>query len=98
MVTASVLVGDDGVNAVPLTLAGAPTVRTKLELEVKTPSVTLSVIVEVPFWPLDGVTVTVRAVPLPPITMFAFGTSVVFDDAPVTDKIAVFSSPSPTVN
>jgi len=48
-VTASVLVGDEGDCTTPLTLAGWPTLRTKLVFVVKTPSVTASVIVAVPF-------------------------------------------------
>src|SRR5207253_2322292 len=43
-------------------------------------------------------TVTVRLAPLPPNTMFAFGTSVVFDELPVTVRLAAGVSASSTVN
>ena len=52
------------------------------------PSVTVTVIVAVPDWFATGVTVTVRFAPLPPNTMFAFGTSAVFDELPVTTRFA----------
>ena len=48
------------------------------------PSLTVSVMVAVPLWFAAGVTVTVRAAPLPPRTMFASGTSVWFDEVAVT--------------
>jgi hypothetical protein len=56
------------------------TVRTKLSLEVRTPSLTVTVSVAVPEALAVGVTVSVRLAPLPPKTMFAFGTSAVFED------------------
>ena len=74
-----------------------PTLSVKLEFVVKMPSVTLRVIVELPFCPAAGVTVAVRLVPVPPMTTFAVGTSVVFDEAALTERMAVFSSASPMV-
>ena len=46
----------------------------------------------------DGVTVTVRAAPLPPKVMFVFGTSVVSDELPDTVKLPTGVSVSPIVN
>ena len=40
------------------------------------PSLTVTVMLAVPFWLAAGVTVTVRLAPLPPNTMFPLGTSV----------------------
>jgi hypothetical protein len=45
-----------------------------------------------------GVIVTVRLAPDPPNTMFAFGTSVVLLELPLTVKLATAVSISPTVN
>ena len=47
-----------------------------------------------------GVTFTVRLAPVPETTMLAFGTSVVFDDAPDTrsEETAPSMSPTTTVN
>ena len=42
-------------------------------------------------------TVTVRLAPLPPKTMFAFGTSVVLDEVPVRVKLPAAVSTSPMV-
>ena len=47
------------------------------------PLLTVTVIVAVPPWFAAGVTVTVRLEPLPPKTMFALGTRLVFDEEPV---------------
>src|SRR5689334_9139013 len=63
------------------------------------PSPTVNVIVTgPPFWLAAGVTVTVRFAPLPPITTFALGMTVVFDDEPVTVRLPAAVSTSPTVN
>ena len=51
------------------------TVNTNVSVELAVPSLTVSVIVALPFWLLAGVTVTVRLAPLPPSTMFASGTN-----------------------
>ena len=50
-----------------------------------------------PEWFAAGVTVTVRLAPVPPNTMFAFGTRAVFDELPVTIRLAAAVSTSPTV-
>src|SRR5439155_1510426 len=62
-------------------------VRVILVLALRDPSLTVSVIVAVPTWPLAGVTVTVRFPPLPPNTMFALGTSVGLEELADTVKI-----------
>jgi hypothetical protein len=61
------------------------TVRTK-DVDVVFPSVsrTVTVIVVVPVWFVAGVIVIIRLVPLPEITIFASGTSGVFDEFPET--------------
>src|SRR5437867_6410239 len=66
---------------------GALTVRVKLVLALRVPSLTVSVIVAVPTWPLAGVTVTVRFPPLPPNTMFALGTSVGLEELADTVRL-----------
>ena len=48
-VMASVFVGDAGVIVALPTVVGVPTLITKLELVMKMPSVTLSVMVDAPF-------------------------------------------------
>src|SRR6267378_27426 len=80
--------------------AGVPpllTVRIKLLLVVDDPSLTVSVIVAVPNWLAAGVSVTVRFAPVPPKTMFAFGTSVRSDEPPPTVRFVAGVSASPTV-
>ena len=61
------------------------------------PSLTVSVIAAVPVCPDAGVSVTVRFAPLPPKAMFAFGTSVGFDEPPLSVKLPAGVSTSPTV-
>src|SRR5215831_7487083 len=73
------------------------TLRRKVVLVVSVPSLTVTVIVADPFWPAAGVSVTVRLAPLPPNTTLAFGTSVVFDEVPLTVRFATGVSTSPTV-
>ncbi len=59
------------------------TVNTKLVEAVSVPSLTVTVMVEVPLRPGAGVRTTFRLEPLPPPkVIFAFGTSVVFDEVP----------------
>jgi hypothetical protein len=72
------------------------TVSKKVSLALSDPSLTVTVIVAVPLWPLAGVTVTVRLDPLPPKTMFAFGTKVVLLLLPLTlnEPAAVWVSPT----
>ena len=58
------------------------TVKTKFVEALSVPSLTVIVMVEVPFWPGAGVRTTVRLEPFPPNVIFAFGTNVVFDELP----------------
>jgi len=73
------------------------TVREKLLAEVREPSLTVSVMVLVPFWSAAGVSVTVRLAPLPPTTIPLLGISAVLDELPVTVKLAAAVSLSLTV-
>ena len=75
----------------------AVTVSRKLDVAVAVPSLTVRVMVDVPFWFAAGVTVTVRVAPLPLKTRLALGTNVVFDELPVTVRLATAVSASPTV-
>ena len=75
----------------------AVTVSTKVSVAASVPSLTVSVIVAVPLWFAAGVTVTVRAAPLPPMTRFASGTSVWLAEVAVTVRLAAGVSTSPTV-
>src|SRR2546425_914054 len=77
--------------------AVALTVNTKLSLAVRLPSLTVTVIVAVPLWLRAGVTVTVLLAPEPPRTMFAVGTKVGLEDAPVTVRLPAAVWASPTV-
>ena len=61
------------------------------------PSVTLTVIVDVPKRLATGVTVMVRSAPLPPKTTLFTGISLVFDDVAVSLRFAAGVSTSPTV-
>ena len=74
------------------------TVKTKLVDAVSVPSLTVTVMVEVPLAPATGVMATVRFAPLPPKAMFASGTSVVFDELPASAKLPSGVSASPMVN
>ena len=74
------------------------TVRTNVSVAVSEPSLTVTVMVAVPFWLAAGVMVTVRLAPLPPKTMLALGTSAVFDDEPDTVRLPAAVCASPTVN
>ena len=74
------------------------TVTRKDVFVVSCPSLTVRVILVVPVCPGAGVIVTVRLDPLPPKTMFAFGTSVTFVEVPFTVRLAAAVSASPTVN
>ena len=73
------------------------TVNTKLVEAVRVPSLTVTVIVEVPLPPAAGVMTALRPAPLPPKTMLATGTSVAFDE--VADSVNAFGEvwASPTV-
>ena len=74
-----------------------PTVSRKVSLRVLEPSLTVTVIVDVPDWPAAGVSVRVRDAPLPPKVIFAFGTSVGLDEEPDSVRLAAGVSRSPTV-
>src|SRR5436189_2191500 len=76
---------------------GPLTVNTKVSLAVKAPSLTVTVMVEVPVWPAAGVTVTVRLLPLPPKTMLPLGTRPVLEEAPLRVRLATGVSGSLTV-
>ena len=72
------------------------TVTTKLEQTVISPlSFTVSVIVAVPVCPFPGITMTVRAAPLPPNTILIVGNNVLLLETPVTESefTGVKSSP-----
>src|SRR5258706_500838 len=62
------------------------TVRRKVLVAVARPSLTLRMIVAVPYWLRAGVMVTVRFVPLPPKTIFPSGTRLWFEEVPLTVK------------
>ena len=51
-----------------------------------------------PLWPVAGVTFTVRLAPLPPRTILALGTIVVFPEVAESVRLAAAVSASPTVN
>lgn len=80
-------------------IVGSPfTVNVKLDVAVRPPPfVTVSVMVAVPLCPTAGVNVTVREAPAPPKTRFAFGSTVVLLDDPVTINDATGVTLSPTV-
>ena len=74
------------------------TFNTNVSVAINPPaSVTVSVIVVMPNWPSAGVIVAVRFAPLPPSTMLALGTSVVFDEVAVTVSKSAPVSRSSTV-
>src|SRR5438128_5731226 len=72
------------------------TVNTKVSLALNCPSLTVTVIVAVPFWLSAGLTVTVRFAPEPPNPMFPFGTSAGLDELPLKGKLPAAVSPTPT--
>ena len=74
------------------------TVSTKFVDVVSAPSLTVTVMVDVPLAAATGVMVTVRFAPLPPKAMFASGTSAVFDELPASVKVPSGVSASPMVN
>src|SRR5688572_9938446 len=76
----------------------ALTVKTKLVDVLSVPSLTVIVMVEVPFCSVTGVMITLRSVPDPPKLIFATGTNVVFDEAADTVKDPGGVSASPLVN
>src|SRR5918994_1465713 len=74
------------------------TVTTKVVCELRAPSVTVSVIVAVPYWLAAGVILTIREAPVPVIIIFTSGTSVLLLELPLTNNDAAPDSASPTVN
>ena len=83
--------------ALVMTGAGAVTERVKLEFAERVPSLTVRVMVAEPDWPEAGMMVTVRLAPLPPSAIFALGTSVVLEEAPLTERLPAAVCASPTV-
>ncbi len=76
----------------------AVTVSTNISLAVNPPaSVTVIVIFDVPVWFAAGVIVKVRLTPVPPKTIFAFGTKVKLDETADMVKLPAAVSRSPTV-
>jgi hypothetical protein len=73
------------------------TVKLKVSLEVREPSLTVTVITALPLCPAAGVTVTVRLAPEPPKTTFEFGTRVGLEDEPLKVRLITAVSISPTV-
>ena len=78
-------------------LTASPTARTNERVPVEVPSVTLTVIVTAPDCPAAGTIVSVRFGLVPPIVMFALGTTVVLEDAAVTVSWPAVLSASATV-
>ena len=75
------------------------TFNTNVSVAINPPaSVTVSVIVVLPNWLSAGVIVAVRFAPLPPKTMLALGTRVVFDDVAATTRVPAAVCASPTIN
>ena len=64
------------------------TVKTKFVDAVSAPSLTVTVIVEVPLPLGAGVMTTLRLAPVPPKVILAFGTRAVFDELP--ESVNVF--------
>src|ERR1043166_848279 len=64
---------------------------------VNTPSVTVTRIPAVPYWPAVGVNVSVRFEPLPPYEIATLGKSVWFDEIAVSCKLPAGVSASQTV-
>src|SRR6267143_1070427 len=81
----------------PMVGGAFPTVSRNVSLALFVPSLTITVIVALPVWLAAGVTLTVRLDPEPPKTMLAFGTSVGFEEEPVTTKLPGGVSASLTV-
>src|SRR5688572_7011374 len=73
------------------------TVNKKFVAAVSAPSLTVTVMVEVPLPPGAGVMTTFRSAPVPPNVMLAFGTRVVFDEVPEIVKLPGCVSASPIV-
>ena len=63
----------------------------------RTPSLTVRVVVVVPLRPVLGVMTTLRVASLPPNTILASGTSIVFEDVPESVRTSGDVSGSPMV-
>ena len=79
-------------------LPEAPTFSTNVSKAVVVPSLTETVMVAEPVWPVAGVTVTVRFAPEPPKTMLFVGTKVGFDELFDKTRLPSEVSGSPMVN
>src|SRR5882762_8398703 len=75
----------------------ALTVSTNVAVAVYWPSLTLTVMVAVPFWLLAGVTVTVRLEAEPPKTMLLVGANAGLEEPLLNVKLAAAVSASPIV-
>src|ERR1043165_3028209 len=75
-----------------------PTVSRKVSLPSCVPSLTVTVMIDVPLKPAVGVTVTVRFEPKPLKTMLFTGTKVGFDDPARNCRLAASTCASLTVN
>src|SRR6266496_2828820 len=76
----------------------ALTVNRKFVLVLSCPSLTVTVIVAVPFWLASGVTVTVQFEPDPPKTMLLVGTNAGSDEFLSRLRFTAAASPSSMVN
>jgi hypothetical protein len=74
------------------------TLYTKLLVVTEAPSLTLSVMTELAVAPARGLSVRVRAAPLPPSTTFSSGTIAAFDDVTDTMRLLRGLSTSSTEN
>ena len=81
-------------------MVGGPfTVKVKLVVAVKPPpSLTVSVMVATPLFPLTGVTVTVRDAPEPLKMILAVGTKATLFELPAIVSVVNGVKSSPTVN
>ena len=84
-------------KTVPATMPCGSTVTVKRTGVARVPSLTHSSMSALPLCPAAGVMVTVRLAPLPLRTMLAFGTRVMFEDAPVTVSAEAAVASSATV-
>src|SRR6266496_2246483 len=74
-----------------------PTTSRNVSLALFVPSLTVTVMIAFPVWLVAGATLTVRLAPEPPKTILAFGTSVGFEEEPLTAKLPGAVSASFTV-
>src|SRR6266487_2129028 len=81
----------------PMVGGAFPTTNRNVSLALLVLSLTVTVMVALPVWWVAGVTLTVRLAPEPPKTRLAFGTSVGFEEEPVTTRLPGAVSASFTV-